>query len=379
MSDSQYLKDVHPLPGQFFMGWPMWAKLLLALGLTLATLGGRLAFGHLPGDPPSLILFVLPILLSAYVGGFWPGLLATLAAFLTSSYFLLSPLSSFVIGDIRNQISWLALLLVGILVSGLLEALRRDRYRLAVSIAALRRAEKFRQDVESIVRHDVKSPLLGLHAAATLMLDDQRSDELRELLPGLVRSTRNVINLLDASDKILQMEQGGYAPKAAWFDLNEVVGNAGFSLRTLAGTRRVRLARAGLLAPAEPPAPVSAYGEEMLIEDMFTNLLKNAIEACPAGGEVAISCTAQAGEMRIAIHNPGAIPEAVRERIFEKYATAGKPFGTGLGAYSARLIAQAHGGSIEYETSEAASTTVTVLLPHPAGPDPVQGLRRSEG
>lgn len=366
MPDSQYLKDVHPLPGQSLMGWPLWAKLLLALGLTLATLWGRLAFGHVPGDPPSLVLFVLPILLSAYVGGFWPGLLATLAAFLTSSYFLLFPLSSFAIRDVRNQIGWLALLVVGTLISLLLEALRRDRRRLAASIVALRRAEKFRQDVERIVRHDVKSPLLGLHAAATLLLDDQRCDELRELLPGLVRSTRNVINLLDASDKVLQMEQGGYAPRAAWFDLGEAVGNAGFSLRSLAEARHVRLVTAGRLAPAEPPAPVLVYGEELLIEDMLTNLLKNALEACPAGGEVGISCAAQAGEMRIAIHNPGAIPEAVRERFFEKYATAGKPFGTGLGAYSARLVAQAHGGRIAYETSDAAGTTVTVLLPHPA-------------
>ncbi len=367
MPDSQYLKDVHPLPGQALMAWPLWAKLLLALGLTLATLWGRLAFGHAPGDPPSLVLFVLPILLSAYLGGFWPGLLATLAAFLTSSYFLLFPLGSFAIRDVRNQIGWLALLVVGTLISLLLEALRRDRRRLAASIVALRRAEKFRQDVERIVRHDVKSPLLGLHAAATLLLDDQRCDELRELLPGLVRSTRNVINLLDASDKVLQMEQGGYAPRAAWFDLGEAVGNAGFSLRSLAEARRVRLARAGLLAPAEPPAPVLVYGEELLLEDMLTNLLKNALEACPAGGEVGIFCSAQAGEMRIAIHNPGAIPEAVRESFFEKYATAGKPFGTGLGAYSARLIAQAHGGRIAYETSDAAGTTVTVVLPQPAG------------
>lgn len=379
MPDSQYLKDVHQLPGQAIMAWPLWAKLLLALGLTLATLWGRLAFGHVPGDPPSLILFVLPILLSAYVGGFWPGLLATLAAFLTSSYFLLFPLGSFAIRDVRNQISWLALLVVGALVSVLLEALRRDRWRLAASIAALRRAEKFRQDVERIVRHDVKSPLMGLHAAATLLLDDQHSDELRELLPNLVRSTRNVINLLDATDKVLQMEQGGYEPWAEWFDLNEAVDNAGFSLRSLAEARGVSLVRAGLLAPAGPPAPVAVYGEELLLEDMLTNLLKNALEACPEGGEVAISCAAQAGRLRIAIHNPGAVPEAVRGRFFEKYATAGKPFGTGLGAYSARLIAQAHGGRIECETSEAAGTTVTVILPHPDGPGPAPALRRGKG
>jgi signal transduction histidine kinase len=69
--------------------------------------------------------------------------------------------------------------------------------------------------------------------------------------------------------------------------------------------------------------------------------------------------------LRIAIHNAGVVPEAVRDRFFEKYATSGKRSGTGLGTYSAQLIAKAHGGHIEFTTSEAEGTRVTVVLPCP--------------
>ncbi|MEF2229697.1 MAG: sensor histidine kinase [Pseudodesulfovibrio sp.] len=93
------------------------------------------------------------------------------------------------------------------------------------------------------------------------------------------------------------------------------------------------------------------------------NLVKNAIEASPREGYVTINCQTEPGAVRIIIHNAGAVPEAIRGRFFEKYATMGKSCGTGLGTYSAQLIAKAHGGHIELATSEADGTTVSISLP----------------
>ena len=102
--------------------------------------------------------------------------------------------------------------------------------------------------------------------------------------------------------------------------------------------------------------------EELLFYSMLSNLVRNAIEAAPAGSKVLLSFRdGDAGV--IAVHNEGAIPEKIRYRFFEKFATAGKPGGTGLGAYSAKLIAKTLGGTISFETSEKAGTTITVRLP----------------
>jgi nitrogen-specific signal transduction histidine kinase len=56
------------------------------------------------------------------------------------------------------------------------------------------------------------------------------------------------------------------------------------------------------------------------------------------------------------------VPEIMRGRFFEKYATSGKENGSGLGTYSARLITEAHGGSIAMTTSEV-TDTLTIVLP----------------
>ncbi|ETR72322.1 MAG: hypothetical protein OMM_07573, partial [Candidatus Magnetoglobus multicellularis str. Araruama] len=65
----------------------------------------------------------------------------------------------------------------------------------------------------------------------------------------------------------------------------------------------------------------------------------------------------------ISIHNKGAVPEAVRENFFEKYTTSGKPNGTGLGTYSAKLIAETLGGSITMASSEKLGTMITLSFP----------------
>jgi len=64
----------------------------------------------------------------------------------------------------------------------------------------------------------------------------------------------------------------------------------------------------------------------------------------------------------IRIHNQGAVPREIRDKFFDKYTTVGKSGGTGLGSYSAKLMAETQGGSIHLDTSEETGTTVTVRL-----------------
>jgi len=102
--------------------------------------------------------------------------------------------------------------------------------------------------------------------------------------------------------------------------------------------------------------------EELLCYSMLSNLIKNAIEASPQGAGVFIHLeSADWGYIRI--HNSGTVPKSIRDTFFEKYATAGKSGGKGLGTYSAKLIAETQGGSISMDTSETEGTTITVKLP----------------
>lgn len=80
-------------------------------------------------------------------------------------------------------------------------------------------------------------------------------------------------------------------------------------------------------------------------------VLPNACEASPLGAGIDIRIHVQE-DVRVEIMNQGAVPKAVRDRLFEKFVTHGKRGGTGLGTYSARLLTEAQNGSIECTVSD---------------------------
>ena len=96
---------------------------------------------------------------------------------------------------------------------------------------------------------------------------------------------------------------------------------------------------------------------------MLSNLFKNALEASPRNEKIQISLSKE-NECLISIHNQGAVPEDIRDNFFEKYTTSGKHGGTGLGTYSAKLIAETLGGSIiTMASSEKLGTMITLSFP----------------
>ncbi len=115
--------------------------------------------------------------------------------------------------------------------------------------------------------------------------------------------------------------------------------------------------------PAGNEDRFSVRGEELLCYSMLANLIKNAFEASPEDRKITITLTHEKDMAVICIHNKGAVPEDIRDNFFDKYITSGKTSGSGLGTYSARLIAKTQRGNIHFETSEDKGTTVTIRLP----------------
>ena len=102
---------------------------MLAIVATTATLGLRLALaGHLR-DRPTLIVFTMPIMLCAYLGGLRGGLLATAISCLGACYYLLPPIHSFWVAYAVDRWDLFFLMLAGAVISLLNEALHRARHR----------------------------------------------------------------------------------------------------------------------------------------------------------------------------------------------------------------------------------------------------------
>jgi signal transduction histidine kinase len=122
--------------------------------------------------------------------------------------------------------------------------------------------------------------------------------------------------------------------------------------------------------------PVPAHGNEL--NQVWTNLIDNAIDAVNGRGEVRIRTRREDRQLLVEIHDTGpGIPEKIRPHLFEPFfTTKGVGKGTGLGLIiSYRIVADRHGGEIEFE-SEPGHTVFTVRLPivrktpaPPAGPN----------
>ncbi len=228
---------------------------------------------------------------------------------------------------------------------------------------ALREAIRMREELERIARHDLKTPLASIASVPRLLREGRSLDPRESELLGMVEGAAlRVLSMLNLSLDLYRMEEGRYRLRAQAVDLAEEVLTVTRELQAHADSKRVALA---LDLPAGLP---QAQGEELLCYSILANLVRNAIEASPEGGEVRIRLRQAAdGALVLAIHNPGAVPPPIRERFFEKYATHGKTGGTGLGAYSARLMARVQHGELQMETSDEAGTTLTLRLP--ARPD----------
>ena len=109
--------------------WPRWLIYVFAIAAVAVTLLFRLTAGEVFSQRPSLILFVLPILISAYLGGLGPGMLATLASALGVNFLLIPPTYSFAIDKPADLIKWLMLIVSGVCISVVTEALHRLRRR----------------------------------------------------------------------------------------------------------------------------------------------------------------------------------------------------------------------------------------------------------
>jgi hypothetical protein len=115
--------------GAFLERRSAWLTYTFAIVITLLTLFIRMNMGLNAEHRPLMILFILPIILSALLGGFGPGLLATALVALGIDYWLIQPLHTLKISDKYELIQWSSLIVNGLIVSISSEILMRMHAR----------------------------------------------------------------------------------------------------------------------------------------------------------------------------------------------------------------------------------------------------------
>lgn len=243
------------------------------------------------------------------------------------------------------------------------EALRASRDQIAAQAAQLelqnemlKENVRLREEVERIGRHDIKTPLNSIIAVPRLLREERSlSADQDELLGVVERAGYRILSMVNLSLDLYKMENGSYIFRPDAVDLRDLVDKVWADLRSHAASKDVSL------QVEETDAPAHAWAEELLCYSLLANLLKNAVEAAPAHSSVTVQFRHEWDTVVARIRNEGEVPESIRANFFQKYATAGKASGTGLGTYSARLMARVQDGDLVME-SGAGGTTLTVRL-----------------
>ncbi len=202
--------------------------------------------------------------------------------------------------------------------------------------------------------HEIRNPLTAIR------LDLQRVQEA--LPPGFdlyedhVHALAEIQRLNETVDSALASARQG-ASHEEKVDLEEPI-------RAAARAAAPTFARSGaaVTLDLEGPAP-TVSGDRGALEQLFLNLLRNAAEAMPVGGDATITWSEEGGDAVVVVSDSGpGLPSELLEKVFEPLFTT-RPEGTGLGLTVARRIAAAHGGTLDLESPRTGGVRAVVRLP----------------
>jgi two-component system, OmpR family, sensor histidine kinase KdpD len=232
-------------------------------------------------------------------------------------------------------------------------------------------AERLRTSLLSSLSHDMRTPLGTITGAASSLLEAPGRGTItepakRELLQSILdeasRMNRLIGNLLD----MIRVESGALKVQKEWQPLEEPVGVALIRLQD-----RLREHPVEVHLPSDLPLiPMDG----VLIEQVFVNLLENAVKYTPPGTPIEIAAVPLDGQVRVDVADQGpGVPPGEERRIFDKFyrvAGEGPVSGVGLGLTICRGIVTAHGGRIWVENRPGGGALFRFTLPLGAEPPP---------
>ncbi len=249
-------------------------------------------------------------------------------------------------------------------IGGLVKTFNYSVEQVEKTLEEQKRLEKLRRNLVANVSHELKAPLASVRGFSELMLDglideSEKEKYLKVILENSVHLSRLVDDLLVLS----HLESG-----QVFLDKEEV------SVESLARWSFESVAPHGdakeikMILDLEPPLPVFR-GDRHRLHEVLVNLLENAIEFTPPGGEVRLKVCRDGSQLVMEVRDTGCgIHADELSSIFDRFYKVDKSRrrsnkGSGLGLAIARQLAELHGGRIEVESVPERGSTFRVLLP----------------
>ena len=218
--------------------------------------------------------------------------------------------------------------------------------------------------------HELKSPLSAIQGAAELLVEDLPPEQQKRFSQNIRQEAKRLEDMVSRLLQLASLEKRRSLESIETIDLSQLIVSVAQSVEA-------KLTNAGLTLVNESEPGLFAQGERFLLFQSLDNVLRNAIDFSPPGGEIRIQAgaptptvenqTSDQHYLRIDIIDQGpGIPEYAKERIFERFYSLPRPGNakksTGLGLNLVKEVMVLHGGEIHFDRL-GQTTCVTLWLP----------------
>lgn len=239
----------------------------------------------------------------------------------------------------------------------------RDVTRLSRLEEMEKRSEKFAalEEMATTIAHEIRNPLGSIELFASLVMKEPGSERSRDRAAEIIKAVRHVNNRVSNLLLFTRRPQ----PVIKQINLHRLIEELLSFARPIMENERVRLS-----IDLTEGEPWIAADEEML-KQVFLNLILNALQAMPEGGDMTIETRVSfpsglggiAGDVEIIVGDKGeGIPPEAIKRIFDPFYTT-REGGVGLGLAIVHNIVDMHGGIVAADSREGEGTMMTVTLP----------------
>ncbi len=240
---------------------------------------------------------------------------------------------------------------------------QRGAIAMLYDVTDIERLERIRKDFVANVSHELRTPLAAVTGYAETLLEGAMEDpengrKFVEIILAKARQLNNIVTDL----LVLSTLESGKPPVPEPISLRASLESALRTVEPAARTRGVRLV-------CEPIGDLNVLGHEIRLEQVFVNLLDNAIKFNRPDGEVRVEVARADSNAVVRVHDTGlGIPSRDLPRIFERFYRVDKARsratgGTGLGLAIVKHAVEQMGGSVFVESRLGQGSVFTVALP----------------
>ena len=232
-------------------------------------------------------------------------------------------------------------------------------------ISAFKQLDQMKSNFVNMVAHELRSPLVSIRQINSVLAEGLAGRLEEKQLDLVARGTRKIDSLLDLINDLLdvaKIEAGQYVQRRVPTHIGPIIDEV---IRLM--EPRARKQGIELIADCDAHEPVQADPKN--IEEVFNNLVSNAINYSPEGGRVTVRAHGKGEYIEIRVEDTGVgIPPEELPRIFDQFYRVKHPktrqvIGTGLGLSIVKGIVEAHHGTIDVESVVDKGTAFRILLP----------------